>query len=115
MLATGVGTERAAEGGPGAAEAASRGLVLVVDDEAAVARGYARILGAAGFVVEVAMDGREGAAIARKKPFDVILSDIAMPDMNGLALLRAVREHDLDVPVILMTGGPNIESAVQAM
>jgi EAL domain-containing protein (putative c-di-GMP-specific phosphodiesterase class I) len=115
MLAIGVGPNEAAEGGAAAVEPASRGLVLVVDDEAPIARGYARILGAAGFVVDVALDGREAAAVARDKPYDVILSDIAMPEMNGLALLRSVREHDLDVPVILMTGGPNIESAVQAM
>jgi EAL domain-containing protein (putative c-di-GMP-specific phosphodiesterase class I) len=89
--------------------------VLLVDDEMSIARSYARILAAAGFAVDVAMDGREAADIARSKSFDVIVSDIAMPEMNGLALLRSVREHDLDVPVILMTGGPAIESAVQAM
>jgi EAL domain-containing protein (putative c-di-GMP-specific phosphodiesterase class I) len=100
--------------GAGAAEAA-RGAVLLVDDEAAIARGYARILTSAGFAVDVAEDGREAAGIAREKSFDVIVSDIAMPEMNGLELLHAVREHNLDVPVILMTGGPAIESAVQAM
>jgi EAL domain-containing protein (putative c-di-GMP-specific phosphodiesterase class I) len=93
----------------------SRGLVLLVDDEPTIVRGFARILGAAGFSVQVAHDGREAADLARTKSFDVIVSDIAMPEMNGLQLLRSVREHDLDVPVILMTGGPAVESAVQAM
>ena len=95
--------------------AGSLGLVLLVDDEPTIVRGFARILTAAGFSVQVAHDGREAAELARQKSFDVIVSDIAMPEMNGLELLRAVREHDLDVPVILMTGGPAIESAVQAM
>jgi EAL domain-containing protein (putative c-di-GMP-specific phosphodiesterase class I) len=113
MLAIGATREEAA--GSGAVEPASRGLVLVVDDEAPIARSYARVLSAAGFVVEIATDGRDAAAAARARSFDVIISDITMPDMNGLALLRTVREHDLDVPVILMTGGPAIESAVQAM
>jgi EAL domain-containing protein (putative c-di-GMP-specific phosphodiesterase class I) len=98
-----------------AAGPASRGLVLLVDDEPSIARGYARILTAAGFTVDTAVDGREAAELARGKSFDVIVSDIAMPGMDGLALLHTVREHDLDVPVVLMTGGPAIESAVQAM
>ena len=113
MLAIGTGQEEVA--GSAKVEPASRGLVLVVDDELPIARSYARVLSTAGFVVEVATDGREAAAAARSRNFDVIISDITMPEMNGLALLRTVREHDLDVPVILMTGGPAIESAVQAM
>jgi EAL domain-containing protein (putative c-di-GMP-specific phosphodiesterase class I) len=102
-----IGEEHAADG--------SRGLILLVDDEPTIVRGFARILTAAGFSVQVAHDGREAADLARSKSFDVIVSDIAMPEMNGLQLLRSVREHDLDVPVILMTGGPAVESAVQAM
>ncbi|MGZ3440158.1 MAG: EAL domain-containing protein, partial [Polyangia bacterium] len=47
--------------------------------------------------------------------FDVVLSDITMPTMSGLELLRAVREYDLDTPVILMTGGPDVRTAIQAM
>jgi EAL domain-containing protein (putative c-di-GMP-specific phosphodiesterase class I) len=96
-------------------DAASRGLILLVDDEQSIARAYARTLGAAGFSVETAGDGRAAAAAARDRDFDVIISDITMPEMNGLELLRAVREHDLDVPVVLMTGGPAIDSAVRAM
>ncbi|HET6283642.1 MAG TPA: response regulator, partial [Polyangia bacterium] len=96
----------AAGGSSGAAEAgeASRGLVLLVDDEPTIARGYARILTAAGFTVEIAHDGAEAADHTRQKTFDAIVSDIAMPQMSGLALLKTIREHDLDVPVILMTG-----------
>jgi EAL domain-containing protein (putative c-di-GMP-specific phosphodiesterase class I) len=95
--------------------AASRGAILLVDDEPAIARAYARTLGTAGFVVETATDGRAAAAAARGRSFDVIVSDIAMPEMNGLELLRAVREHDLDVPFVLMTGGPAVDSAVRAV
>ena len=98
-----------------AVDAPSRGLILLVDDEPAIARAYARTLGVAGFSVVTATDGREAAAAARDKNFDVIVSDIAMPEMNGLELLRAVREHDLDVPFVIMTGGPAVDSAVRAM
>jgi EAL domain-containing protein (putative c-di-GMP-specific phosphodiesterase class I) len=98
-----------------AVDAPSRGLILLVDDEPAIARAYARTLGAAGFSVVTAADGREADAAAREKSFDVIVSDIAMPEMDGLDLLRAVREHDLDVPFIIMTGGPAVDSAARAM
>jgi EAL domain-containing protein (putative c-di-GMP-specific phosphodiesterase class I) len=88
---------------------------LLVDDEPTIVRGFARILTSAGFSVQIAHDGREAAELARGMSFDAIVSDIAMPEMTGLQLLRSVREHDLDVPVILMTGGPAVESAVQAV
>jgi EAL domain-containing protein (putative c-di-GMP-specific phosphodiesterase class I) len=96
-------------------ELVSRGQVLVVDDDVPTARGFGRILTSAGFTVTIAHDGTEAAALARTTSFDAILSDIAMPGMSGIELMRVVREHDLDVPVILITGGPAIESAVAAM
>ena len=79
----------------------SRGLVLLVDDEPTIVRGFARILTSAGFSVQIAHDGREAAELARGMSFDAIVSDIAMPEMTGLQLLRSVREHDLDVPRVL--------------
>ncbi|MES1207437.1 MAG: response regulator, partial [Pseudomonadota bacterium] len=94
---------------------AQRAVVLLVDDEPTITRGYARILTAGGYTVEVAHNGTEAAARFRERAFDVIISDISMPGMSGLELLRAVREHDLDVPVIIMTGGPAVQSAVDAM
>jgi EAL domain-containing protein (putative c-di-GMP-specific phosphodiesterase class I) len=89
--------------------------VLVVDDEPVTARGYARSLAAGGYKVSVAHDGREAAALAKGRQFDAIVSDIAMPDMDGLALLRVIRETDLDVPMIFMTGSPALESALAAI
>ncbi|HXT95178.1 MAG TPA: EAL domain-containing protein [Polyangia bacterium] len=89
--------------------------ILVVDDEPVTARGYARALAAGGYKVAVAHDGREAAALAKGRQFDAIVSDIAMPDMDGLALLRVIRETDLDVPMIFMTGSPALESAMAAI
>jgi EAL domain-containing protein (putative c-di-GMP-specific phosphodiesterase class I)/CheY-like chemotaxis protein len=89
--------------------------VLVVDDEPVTARGYARALAAAGYKVSVAHDGREASVLAKGHRFDAIISDIAMPDMDGLALLRVIRETDLDVPMIFMTGSPALESALAAI
>jgi EAL domain-containing protein (putative c-di-GMP-specific phosphodiesterase class I) len=100
---------------PVAVDAPSRGLILLVDDEPAVARAYSRTLGSAGFSVVTAKDGREAADAARERSFDVIVSDIAMPEMDGIELLRTVREYDLDVPFVIVTGGPAVDSAARAM
>ncbi len=92
-----------------------RGKVLVVDDETSLARAYSRFLNAAGFDTELAGDGAEAAELLERMTFDVILSDIAMPEMDGIALLRVVRARDLDVPVILVTGSPSVETAARAV
>ncbi len=93
----------------------ARGVVLVVDDEEAVLRLYVRALGAAGFLVTAANDPREAAKAIVEGCFDVVVSDISMPELDGLQLLRKAREHDLDIPVILMTGAPAIATAVKAV
>src|SRR5262249_47462804 len=89
--------------------------VLVADDELALARSIARLLGAAGFEVTTVPDGRAAVEAVRTHEFDVILSDIQMPGVTGVELLRVIREHDLDVPVVLMTADPRIETAAQAV
>jgi EAL domain-containing protein (putative c-di-GMP-specific phosphodiesterase class I)/CheY-like chemotaxis protein len=94
---------------------ASPRRVLIVEDDKTIRAAYERCLGSAGYLVETAEDGASGAAKAGQGAFDVILSDISMPGMDGLQLLRKVRERDLDVPVILMTGGPDVETAIRAV
>jgi EAL domain-containing protein (putative c-di-GMP-specific phosphodiesterase class I) len=115
MASQGSGATGPSAAGARPGDAPTRGQVLVVDDDVPTARGFGRILTSAGFSVTLAHGGAEAAELASKQAFDTILSDIAMPGMNGIELMRAVRGHDLDVPVILITGGPAIESAVEAM
>ena len=95
--------------------AAMHGVVLLVDDEPQLTRALARHLVAAGYEVETANDGTEAVARLRERFFDVVISDISMPGMSGLDLLRAIREKDLDVPVIVMTGAPAVQSAIEAI
>ncbi|MBI4511955.1 MAG: EAL domain-containing protein [Deltaproteobacteria bacterium] len=101
--------------GGGRPPSQSRFRVLVVDDERPILNAYARVLSAAGFAVETAQDGRVAADLVRERRYDVIVSDLAMPGLSGIDLLRIVREHDLDVPVILATGSPTVETAVKAI
>jgi EAL domain-containing protein (putative c-di-GMP-specific phosphodiesterase class I) len=89
--------------------------LLLVDDDPAIIRACGRNLARHGVTVETATNGKEAVERAKGASFDVIVSDISMPQMTGLEFLRAVRAHDLDVPVILMTGAPDVESAIRAV
>jgi PAS domain S-box-containing protein len=89
--------------------------VLIVDDDESVRRTLTRLLRRASFDVEDAATGASAIEKLSGRPFDVIISDIQMPDGDGIALLRAVRRIDLDVPVLLITGEPDVQSAAAAV
>jgi len=96
-------------GGAGRAPA-----ILVVDDEPVVLDMLRRALGAA-FEVTASHDGTDAVKQVEQGTFAAVVSDINMPGMNGIELLRAVREHDADLPVLLVTGQPSWEGAAQAI
>lgn len=98
-----------------AAEGSHRAQILVVDDEPALREILADLLSDAGYDVETAENGKEAIARMAGREFDAVLSDVRMPDMDGLAFLRAVRERDLDVPVVLMSGNPSLETSMEAL
>ncbi len=107
-------SERGSEAS-GVWSAATKGRILVVDDEPALLRAFRRCLALRGFHVDTAPGGEAAIEQLNAHEYDVILSDIAMPRMDGIQLLREVREHDLDVPVILVTGEPAVSTAVKAL
>ncbi|HVW30448.1 MAG TPA: EAL domain-containing protein [Polyangiaceae bacterium] len=92
-----------------------RPRVLVADDEARLLRIITRILTAAGFEVTQAHDGRQAAQQLKEQSFDAVLTDVSMPEMTGLDLLRSARMHDLELPILLMTGAPDVASAAEAV
>lgn len=94
---------------------AGQGTVLIVDDDEDVRFVVASILEEAGFGVEQAANGRRGLELASERAYDAVVSDIRMPDMDGLQLLEQLRQRDLDLPVVLLTGGPAVESAMRAV
>ena len=77
--------------------------VLLVEDERMLGRVYSRALVAAGFVVDLAVDGADGFERLLSGPYDVVVSDVRMPRMDGLDLLQQVRRMRPSVPVILIT------------
>lgn len=91
------------------------GHVLVVDDDRSVLRSLQNIFVRQGWTVETALDGLDAQAVIKRRSFDVIISDVNMPGYGGLAFLRAVRELDHEVPVILVTGAPSVDSAIRAI
>ena len=90
--------------------------ILLVDDDTAVRVISKRILNRAELRVEAVASGQEALDLLRRgRRFDVIVSDLVMPGIDGMALLQRVRQLDLDVPVIIVTGNATLESAIQAM
>jgi EAL domain-containing protein (putative c-di-GMP-specific phosphodiesterase class I) len=94
---------------------ASRGRVLVVDDDGSFAVTCARMLDAAGYVVRVANDGQSAIDMATKEHFDAVVTDINLPDQNGIQVMQGVRVNDPDMPIILVTGQPDLEIARAAL
>jgi DNA-binding NtrC family response regulator len=88
---------------------------LVIDDEQIVLDSVSALLTDEGFEVDVSLDGRQGLDWAIERNYDVVLTDIRMPDIGGMKVLRDVKRINPSLPVIMITGYASIESAVQAM
>ena len=91
------------------------GHILIIDDEASLRQTLARILQRAGFEVTTAANGKDGLALVHEHPFDLLYLDIRMPDMSGLELLKNIHTKFPELPVILFTAQPDLNSAVEAL
>ena len=89
--------------------------ILIVDDEAGMREFLSIFLEREGFQVEAAQDGQEALQAAEKAPFDLVISDLRMPTMDGVRLLEGLRKFQPEIPVILMTAYASAESAIEAM
>jgi DNA-binding NtrC family response regulator len=92
-----------------------KATVLVVDDEELYRRALERILKRVGYEVVTARDASEAMGIVSSQPIDLVLSDVQMPGINGLELVRQVHEVDADLPCIVITGYGSPESSVDAL
>ena len=93
----------------------SRAHLLVIDDDPLMRKLLARVLGARGYHATMAEDGQQAKELLSKQPFDLILTDVHMPKVDGIAVLKLVRELDADFPVILFTASPSADTAIGAL
>lgn len=93
----------------------SKGSILVVDDEREMCDLLVDMLGGIGYEAEGAYSGREGLELFRRGDLDLVISDLRMRDIDGMALLRTIKEERPDVPVIIITAFGSIDRAIEAM
>ena len=91
------------------------GTILLVDDEPEALRALERMLRGVGYQVEAFTSARQAIKRVSAGGVHVIVSDISMPEMTGVELLRTIRAYDADLPVVLVTGLPAIDSATDAV
>jgi DNA-binding NtrC family response regulator len=89
--------------------------VLAIDDEAVVCVSIAKILGPEGFEVETRTDAEDGLRAALSGAYDLVLLDMRMPRLDGLEVLRRIREAGVAVEVLIVTGHSSVDSVVGAM
>ncbi|HTW72468.1 MAG TPA: response regulator [Acetobacteraceae bacterium] len=89
--------------------------VLIVDDDETVRRSYLRSLQTVRCDVETAATGEDALRALARKSFDVVLLDLRMPGMDGMAVLKAARKTAPDSEIVVITGYPTVETAKQAV
>ena len=89
--------------------------ILIVDDEGGMRRLLGRILTREGYDTTTAANGVEALRLVANERFDLVVTDIKMPEMDGLQLLQEIREFEPSLPVIVITAYGTIENAVQAL
>ncbi len=89
--------------------------ILIIDDEKAIRKTLTEILSFEGYKIDEASDGEEGLKKFKEKTFDLVLCDIKMPKLDGIEFLQKAGEINPDVPIIMISGHGNIETAVEAV
>ena len=89
--------------------------ILVIDDDESLNRGICSFLNSNNFKTDTASNGIEGTKLLQKNNYDLILSDLQMPEMGGLELLDYLIKNKITVPIIIMTAFASVENAVEAM
>src|SRR5665213_806625 len=89
--------------------------ILIIDDEKAIRKTLTEILGFEGYKIDEASDGEEGLNKFRAKNYDLVLCDIKMPKLDGIEFLEKAKEINPEVPIIIISGHGNIETAVEAV
>jgi eukaryotic-like serine/threonine-protein kinase len=91
------------------------GTILVVDDEEGMRRFLSKVLEKLGYQVETASDGEAAIQQLKRRRFDLVITDLKMPDLDGVDLLQTIRESGVGTDVLMMSGAGTIPEAVEAM
>ncbi len=89
--------------------------ILVIDDEKSIRISLKEILEYEGYKVDEAPDGMEGLKLVEKEKYDIIFCDIKMPRMDGIEVLKKYRKKNFDIPMVMISGHGNIDTAVEAI
>jgi len=89
--------------------------ILIVDDDRSLRKMLAFVLGKEGYGVEEAVNGVDALKKLKGRNFDLVISDIRMPDLNGIELLKKIKTHDPEMPVIMITAYATTNDAIEAM
>ena len=89
--------------------------ILIIDDEKSIRKTLSEILSYEGYKIDEAGDGEEGLKRFREKTYEVVLCDIKMPKLDGIEFLEKAKESNPDIPIIMISGHGNIDTAVEAV
>ncbi len=89
--------------------------VLVIEDSAVIRQSVAQSLRESGFAVDVAPDGKRGLLLARTSEYDAIILDLGLPELDGLGLLRVVREKGQATPILILTARDGVDDRVRGL
>ena len=92
-----------------------KGIILVIDDEDIVRTSCSRTLTPGGYEVKLARDGQEGLRILSEDKVDLVLTDLKMPDMDGIEVLRKIKKEWQEFEVIIITGYQTVDTAVKSI
>jgi DNA-binding response OmpR family regulator len=89
--------------------------ILVIEDEARLARLISRVLGEEGYAAQTAEDGHSGLRLALAEPFDLLIVDWMLPDLDGIQVVKRLRAAEMSVPVLMLTARSQIEDRVEGL
>ena len=92
-----------------------KGNILVVDDEQVILKSCERILGPEGYDVNAVLSAKEAMGLLEKNSYDLVITDLMMPEMNGIDFMKQVRAKDPDINIVVITGYPSQESIKESL
>ncbi|MBI5100471.1 MAG: sigma-54-dependent Fis family transcriptional regulator [Nitrospirae bacterium] len=93
----------------------SKGKILVIDDEDIVRTSCSRTLSPEGYEVKLVKSGFDGFKLLEEEQFDIVLTDLKMPEIDGIEILRRIKEKWPEVEVIIITGYQTVDTAVKSI